>query len=248
MTSPNDLSALSAEIGLPQGDPTPFPDDDAAELTRWAVEIDAWIIAGDVVVSNFVPGGASFVAIVTDAITIMKNMLGDPRRMMDTALAWAVAGTVPTTIKNDLVAKKDLLSTLWEGGAHEAFAAHLNAILAGMDAATTKMTTMSKTIAGSYSHVMDTYESAVTCLGDCVANLAGLAALPFSLLDAASFAKGFADAIISLQESGLSIVNDYRQDMIYLSIDAITFPTLANSPAMLDRVDDMDDWDVSVTD
>jgi hypothetical protein len=247
MTTPTDRNALAAEIGLPQGEPTPFPDDDAAEVTRWAVEIDAWIIAGDIVVSNFVPGGASFVAIVTDAITIMKAILGDPRRAMDTALAWAEAAAVPLTIKEDLNGRKIVLSSYWSGGAHDAFAGHLDALLAGMDTASAKMTVMAKTIAGSFSHVMDTYEAAVAYLGDCVANLAGLAALPFSLLDAANFAKGFAEAIISLQESSLAIINDYRQDMINLAVDAITFPSLADNPAVLDRVDDTDDWDVRPT-
>ncbi|CAM3361391.1 WXG100 family type VII secretion target [Kibdelosporangium persicum] len=244
MTTPTDSGALSAQLGLPQGDPTPFPTDDAANVTSWAEEIDAWIAAGSAVTGVVVPNGQSFVAVVSDAIQIIKDILGDPRLVMDTALAWGTAAAVPTTIKQDLTDRKNVLISYWEGGAHDAFTGHLDAILAGMDTASAKMTEMAKTIAGAYTHVMNTYETGISYLGDCAANLAGLAALPFSLLDAAEFAKGFAEAIVTLQDSNLAIINDYRQDIINLSIDAITFPTLSSSSAVLDRIDDTDDWDV----
>jgi hypothetical protein len=241
------MTSSTGEIDLPSGTPTAFPEDDAAEVMTWAEEVDMWIRAGTIVVGVAIPAGNTAVAIATEAIEFVKNILGDPALAIETATAWANAAAVPPAIKEYLNNQKILLSSYWEGGAHDAFVGHLDAVLAGMDETAAKLYSLAERIADSYTLVMDTYESAITFLGDCAANLIGLMALPFSLMDAAEFIKGFADAMFTLQETNLAIINDYVREITGLVLDTITFPTLSDSQAVLDRANDAEDWDVRET-
>jgi len=229
-------------------DPTPFPDDDAAELKKWGEDVDWWIAAGVALPGSPTAGlawsGQSSAALVEEAIQVVKSILGDPGLAIATALAWAEAADKPSAISANLASEKVNLSSYWEGGAYDAFAGYLDLILGGVDSTATSLADIAKNVATTYSLVMDTYETAITFIGDCVSNLVALTALPFSLMDAAEFIKGFADAVFDLQDSSIAIMNDYRAAITALQIDAITFPTLANNSSVLDRIDDTDDWDV----
>jgi hypothetical protein len=248
MTS-TEPGAVRAEVeSMFKSDPTPFPDDDASELQTWGEDVDWWVMAGTALPGSptaaMAASGVTFADLAKEAIDIVKSILGDPGLAMGTALAWAEAADQPSAISTNLANEKVNLSSYWEGGAYDAFAGYLDLIIGGVDSTGTRLADMAKNIATTYSLVMDTYETAITFIGDCASSLIALAALPLSLMDAAELIKSFADAIFDLQDSSIAIMNDYRAAIIALQIDAITFPTLTNSANVLDRIDDTDDWDV----
>lgn len=230
------------------GDPTPFPDEDAAEVQKWGDDVDWWMAATAGLPGSPTAGlawtGTSFAELAKEAIEIVKSILGDPVVAQATALAWADAAAIPSAISGNLAAQKVNLSSYWEGGAHDAFAGYLDLIVGGVDSTATSLADVAKNVATTFVHVMDTYEAAITFIGDCASGLIGLAALPLSIMDAAELIKGFADAIFDLQDSSLAIINDYRASLIALKIDSITFPTLTSSPDLVNRIDDTDDWEV----
>lgn len=251
--------------GIFTSDPTPFPDDDAAEVQKWADDLDWWVAAGAALPGSptlsitvaMAAEGKTFAELAKEAIQIVKNILGDPGLAIDTALAWADAAAIPSALSQNLALHKTNLSHHWEGAAHDTFAEYLDVVRAGMDGTAASLGDMARNVATTYRLVMDTYEAALEFMTGCAANLISLAALPVSILDAAEIVKGFAESIFGLELDSQAIINDYREAIGALNIDAITLTGLASDSGnitndtdaardeTLDLIDNTEDWEVS---